>query len=104
MTQTEAPGTAARSVAVMAAARAGWLSSSRPLPGVNTSPNVVRPPLATNPRSPADAYDTTRTAESFLATAPKPRASPARTPGLSTVVPAGRVMTGTSGADCPPLW
>ncbi len=78
VTETEAPGSAARSVAVMALTRADWLSSSRPLPGVNTRPNVVLPFLATKPRSPVDAQDTTRTAGSFLAMAPNALASSAR--------------------------
>ena len=37
------------------------------------------------------------------ATAPNARPSAGRTPGLSTVTPAGRVTTGTSGLPGPPL-
>jgi hypothetical protein len=91
-------GSAPRIAAPTAGPRSG---PPKPDGGGNTSPKVVRPSAATNRRSPVDAHDTTRSRGS-AATAPKARSSAARTPGSSTVLPAGRVTTGTIGTPALP--
>jgi hypothetical protein len=64
---------------------------------------VVRPSAETKARSPVEAKDTTRVRGAAAWILAKRLSSWAATPGAATVVPAGRVTTGTRGGMSPPF-
>jgi hypothetical protein len=64
---------------------------------------VVRPSSDTNARSPVEAYEAVLDSGRALATFARAASSSRYTPGESTVMPGGRLTTGTSGAASPPL-
>jgi hypothetical protein len=96
--RTGAPATSRPSAAAWA-----W-SSARPAGskavsagGYQRTPKVVRPSWETKVRSPVVANDAARESGTDAAMRAKAAASSPRTPGESTVVPAGSCTTGTSG-------
>jgi hypothetical protein len=71
--------------------------------GGKASAKIVRPSSETNVRSPVETKDAIREPGSVSRRRSSMAASSARTPGESTVLPCGRVTTGSSGGVSPPV-